>query len=214
MVLVLAQACASPSVFRREASDPEKRLRLLERDFLSFTQRPLDISIGDFSSEPDARLAGLDPWISELESLRLRYLQIAAHDHSESHRLIAMLRIAELHLDLGARIRRIPYPETWPDSDLQRFDAALSRAALPLEIVGIGVLEQVVDYSARVPPALGDAAGYVDRCEMYLVLHRGNGERLGAAHLATLTRELSRKSAYPAPKTLLEAGRIGKRASR
>lgn len=210
----IALACATPSASHRERSDPERRLRILERDFLAFTQRPLDVFVGASATELDAGLSGLDPWVSELESLRLRYLQIAGEGSTEPHRLIALLRIAEMHLDLGARIRRIPYPDAWPPSDFRKFDDTLSREALPLEIVGISVLEQVVDYAARIPPSVGEAANYVARCELYLMLHREADGRLDTEHLATLTRELLRKNEYPAPKTLLEAGRIGNRASR
>lgn len=211
----LLLACATPTSSFAPDPDHERRVLLLERDFLAFTRRNLNATPASLSGAV-GRIAvlELDPWLSELESLRLRYLQIAADSVSERHRLLALVRIAELHLDLGARVRRIPYPVGATQTERILFDEELSRVALPLEIVGLSVLQQVTDYAVRVPPRVEESRQLVARCELYLALHREHGARMDAAHLATLSRELTQRNVFPAPKTLLEVGRIGQRAAR
>jgi hypothetical protein len=171
------------------------RDKVLEREFLAFTTRtvPSELAIEDE--------------LAQLEALRVRYLDALTAAETDLDRLFSLVRIAELHLDLGARIRRVPYPPALDDAQKHAFDDDLSRRALPLEAVGRGVLQQAVDYADR-----RDLDGrFVRRARLYLTLHEG--KPLQSEDVVALRRELS-GGPYAAPRRLLEAGRIGQRAAR
>ncbi|HEY4222431.1 MAG TPA: hypothetical protein VGO62_13845, partial [Myxococcota bacterium] len=142
-----------------------------------------------------------------LEALRLDYLDVLARAPQPRDRLLVLLRIAELHLDLGARIRRVPYPAGASDADKQTFDAMLSQDALPLEAVGRGVLAQAVDFA----DTRGLDGRFVHRARLYQSLE--SGAPLDKDEIAWLSHELVDRT-FGAPRTLLEAGRIGQRAAR
>lgn len=173
----------------------QRRLLVLERDFAAFVARPL------------AGPEDIEDETASLEALRLDYLDVLSRAEHPRDRLLCLLRIAELHLDLGARIRRVPYPPGATEGEMRAFDEALSQDALPLEAVGRGVLAQAVDY-AETHHLDGR---FVRRARLYRSLH--GGETLDADELAWLRRELVDRS-FGAPRTLLEAGRIGQRAAR
>lgn len=186
----LGCATAAPA---RELS--QRRILVLERDFSSFTSRQLQ-----------AR-EDVEDQTAALESLRLEYLDVLTRAEHPRDRLLCLVRIAELHLDLGARVRRLPYPSGAGDDEKARFDEALSQDALPLEAVGRGVLAQALDYA----DAHGLDGRFVRRARLYRTLHAG--DTLVAEELKWLRRELADRT-FGAPRTLLEAGRVGQRAAR
>lgn len=185
--------CAT--VDRREQALSSRRLLLLERDFSSFVAAPL------------ATWQDVETETAALERLRLQYLDVLAKADSARDRMVCLVRIAELHLDLGARVRRLPYPRGALRSERAAFDERLSQEALPLEAVGRGVLAQAIDYA----DTHGLDGRFVRRARLYRSLH--GGAPLAAEELAWLRSELRDRS-FGAPRTLLEAGRVGQRAAR
>jgi hypothetical protein len=192
-----ALGCATTADPPAGAPDPlsQRRLLVLERDFAHFTGQRLDAR-DDIEEQTAA-----------LESLRLQYLDVLARAAQPRDRLLCLVRIAELHLDLGARVRRLPYAPAASDDEKARFDESLSQDALPLEAVGRGVLAQALDYA----DAHGLDGRFVRRARLYRSLHAGSP--LSAAEIQWLRRELADRS-FGAPRTLLEAGRVGQRAAR
>jgi hypothetical protein len=172
-----------------------RRLLVLERDFAAFTSRPL------------RSIDGIEPATAALEALRLDYVDTLSRAESPRDRLLCLVRIAELHLDLSARIRRIPYPRGTSEVERRAFDDVLSQEALPLEAIGRGVLAQAIDYA----DTHGVDGRFVHRARVYRALHAG--EILDRDELRWLRRELADRT-FGAPRTLLEAGRIGQRAAR
>ena len=186
-----------------------RRLRALERSFHAFTATRL------------RDLDDVEAATAALEQLRMDYLDVLAPvgdardvaPVDERDQLLALLRLAELHLDLGARIRRVPYPVGSDEAHKRQFDVRLSALALPLEAIGQGVLEQIMQRADR-----ADVDGrFVHRARLYLHLHalsdRGVDGHLDADDVATLQRELLAQT-FRAPRSLLEAGRVGQRAAR
>jgi hypothetical protein len=185
-------ACATPRP--THAHHDARRLRALERQFHAFVAVPL-------RSESD-----VEPAIAALEALRLDYVDALTAAATERERLQALVRLAELHLDLSARIRRVPYP----DEDAATFDARLSSWALPLEATGTSVLQQVVSRAVEVGAALNDDR-FVKRARLYLHLHTST--HLTNDDIDVLRDELVAVD-FRAPRSLLDAGRIGQRAAR
>lgn len=186
--LTLACASSTQAVARHDT----RRLRALERQFHAFVATPL-------RQESDVETA-----IAALEALRLDYVDALAAAGSERERVQALVRLAELHLDLSARIRRVPYPDT---SSRGAFDARLSSWALPLEATGISVLQQVAE---QVDVAESNDR-FVKRARLYLHLHTST--HLTADDVEVLRSELV-ASDFRAPRSLLDTGRIGQRAAR
>lgn len=191
-IMAVLGGCASAPP-TRELS--QRRILVLERDFAVFTARGLQ-----------AR-EDVEDQTAALESLRLEYLDVLARAAHPRDRLLCLMRIAELHLDLGARVRRLPYPAGATNDEKARFDEALSQDALPLEAVGRGVLAQALDYA----DAHGLDGRFVRRARLYRSLHAG--DPLVAEEIKWLRSELADRS-FGAPRTLLEAGRVGQRAAR
>lgn len=173
----------------------QRRLRVLERDFHAFVAvRP-------------RTAAEVERQVAALESLRLEYLDVLSHAAEAGDRVLCLVRLAELHLDLGARVRRVPYPAGASHPAQRDFDDVLSQEALPLEAVGRGILTQAL-VEAR---AHGLDSRFTRRARLYLALHAG--APMPTAELAWLGRELTDRS-WAAPRTLLETGRVGQRAAR
>jgi hypothetical protein len=172
-----------------------RRLLVLEEPFHSFVSTPL------------ATLEDVEVATARLEGLRLRYLDAVSLEQHSDGQLWALVRIGELHLDLSARVRRLPYPAGLSPDEQRRFDNRLSQRALPLEAVGTGVLEQVVARAARE----GNDERAARRARLYLRLH--GGQPLAPDDIALLQSELVAPT-FRAPRSLLEAGRIGQRAAR
>lgn len=193
--LALTGCASAPTATPQHDPLSQRRLLVLERDFLSFTARPLRAR-----EDVEAQTAAL-------EALRLDYLDVLSRAAHPRDRLLCLVRIAELHLDLGARVRRLPYPAGVSDEEKVRFDEALSQDALPLEAVGRGVLAQALDYADQ----HGLDGRFVRRARLYRALHQGDA--LSSTELKWLRRELADRS-FGAPRTLLEAGRVGQRAAR
>ncbi len=192
-LVVAAAGCATVSSAPDALS--QRRLLVLERDFASFAAQPL--------KTPE----DIEQQTAALEALRLDYLDALGKTAAPRDRLLCLLRIAELHLDLGARIRRVPYPAGATDADKRAFDEMLSQDALPLEAVGRGVLAQAIDYA----DTHGLDGRFVRRARLYRALAAGRS--LDSEQIAWLQRELVDRT-FGAPRTLLEAGRIGQRAAR
>jgi len=200
-VTAALSGCTHAPVAHRDA----RRLRVLETAFHETVSSPL-------SSTDD-----IESHIARLEALRLEYLDALSSTSHERDRLLALLRLAELHLDASARIRRVPYPRVSPGSTMaasksspptsSAFDKQLSARALPLEATGLSLLEQIVQR--------GDDAGvdgrFVRRARLYLRLH--TDARLEEEDIAVLRAELV-ATTYRAPRSLLDTGRIGQRAAR
>lgn len=213
-LLALAAAlagCATPSSTRGgDERLAERRLLVLEEEFADFTSRRLHVSDDGEPLGGEEMFAEVNREIARLEGLRLRYLVLLGPNASDRQRVVAMVRIAELHFDLGARIRRLPYPSSLTPAELRAYDERLARLAAPLEAVGRGVLEQVIDYADR----RGFDGRFVRRARLYAALHGEPPRRLDDEELRALHHELSRPAPYGAPRRLLETGRVGQRASR
>jgi hypothetical protein len=192
LVLLVGVGCATPTA---SSARDARRLRALEPGFAAFVSVRLGV------------VDDIEPVVARLEELRLEYLDALSASTTEKERLLALLRIAEAHLDVSARIRRIPYPAGLSTSARGAFDATLSARALPLEATGLSLLHQLV--------RRGDEAGidgrFVQRARLYLRLH--GDAHLADADLEALRLELT-ASSFRAPRTLLDAGRIGQRAAR
>lgn len=184
-----AHAPAAPSALT------VRRLAVLEQDLRTFTGTRLT-SVDDVERE-----------LGVLEELRLAYLDTLAVEVAPRDRVLCLLRIAELHLDLSARVRRVPYPIGAGEEERRAFDDLLSQQALPLEAVGRGVLAQAVDEAE----AKGVDDRFARRARLYQRIHAGHS--LDRADLVLLKSELAART-FMAPRTLLEAGRIGQRAAR
>lgn len=195
VVTAVAAAAGCAHVDAQADRLSQRRILVLERDFSAFIAEPLD--------DVDA----IERQTASLEALRLEYLDVLSRSDAPRDRLLCLLRIAELHLDLSARIRRVPYPPGISDVEKKAFDEQLSQDALPLEAVGRGVLAQAVDYA----DTHGLDGRFVHRARLYQTLR--TGEPLDADELQWLRQELVAKS-FLAPRSLLEAGRVGQRAAR
>jgi hypothetical protein len=196
---VVVGACATPTDGAAQARRDGRRLRALERSFHGFVSHKLK------------DLDDVEAATAQLEQLRLDYVDALAEPSSaERDRLLALLRLAELHLDLSARIRRVPYPANLDARQQRQFDVRLSALALPLEATGQGILEQIVQRADR-----GGVDGrFVHRARLYLHLHAHQGDVvLDDADVAVLQSELV-ATTFRAPRSLLEAGRVGQRAAR
>ncbi len=190
------------------ADTTERRLLVLESEFADFVAARLDRDEDGSRAAPLKMLAAVELQTARLESLRLRYLDVIEEASTHRQRLIAMVRIAELHLDLASRVRRLPYPADLDRSQRGAWDDDLSRRALPLEAVGLGVLEQVNEYADH----RSLDGRFIRRARVYLALHASR--RLGDEELAALRLELAARGPFgPAPR-LLSAGRVGQRAAR
>lgn len=193
LVVILALlGCATPIPLRDLS---QRRILVLERDFAAFTARPL------------LKREEVEQQMAALESLRLEYLEVLARAEQPRDRLLCLVRIAELHLDLSARVRRVPYPAAASEDEKARFDESLSQDALPLEAVGHGVLAQALDYA----DAHRLDGRFVRRARLYRSLHAGAS--LAPEEIKWLRSELSDRT-LGAPRRLLEAGRVGQRAAR
>lgn len=208
LAIPLASGCAHAPSAELSAQRAERRLLVLEEEFSEFIARDLARSEDGARLDPDEAIHELDQHIARLQALRLRYLDLVGEGSSDRQRVVAMVRIAELHLDLGARVRRLPYPADATVEQMVAFDERLGRIATPLEAVGYGVLRQVDDYADR----RRFDGRFVRRAHLYLALHQDGS--LHRRELVTLRAELARSAPYGAPRRLLEAGRVGQRASR
>jgi len=186
-----------------------RHLLLLERDFAAFTAKRLDVDDDGRALDSAGALDRADRALASLERLRLRYLDLLRDDVEAKTRVTALVRLGELHLDLGARVRRLPYPTDSTREEKLAFDARLSRRALPLEATGLGVLEQALHMAAHA----GLEGRMVTRARLYLALHRDRAQ-LDDKLVRALGDELHGGRTFPAPRRLLEGGRIGQRAAR
>lgn len=196
-VVDVGVGCATPQASQEQRDT--RRLRALERSFHAFTATKLK----DFDDVETAT--------TQLEQLRMDYLDALSDTSSaEKDQLLALLRLAELHLDLGARVRRVPYPAHLDERQQRQFDVRLSALALPLEATGQGILEQIVQRADRD----GVDGRFVHRARLYLHLHAHKGDvLLDDDDVAVLRQELVAQT-FRAPRSLLEAGRVGQRAAR
>jgi len=208
LVAALGASCAH-DVARTSTPDAARHLLVLERDFARFTGTALDHDDDGRALDAEAALLRTDRALADLERLRLRYLDLLRDDVSAETRVKALVRLGELHLDLGARVRRLPYPTEVARSEKVAFDARLSRQALPLEATGLGML----DHALVLAKKEGVTGRMVARAQLYLALHRDRAP-LDDAQVATLETELLSGRTFPAPRRLLEGGRIGQRAAR
>ncbi len=190
-------ACVTTATTTTAAQD-HRRLLGLERAFFAFANTRL------------RSLDDVEAATAVLEDLRLDYVDVLSGPQAaERDRLLALLRLAELHLDLAARIRRVPYVDGADDDAKRRFDIALSGLALPLEATGLGMLDQLVARAAR-----GGVEGrFVARARLYQRLHAHSATALDDGDRAALGGELVAQT-FRAPRSLLEAGRLGQRAAR
>jgi hypothetical protein len=211
MILILSVGCIHSGSLPPNAGTVEKQLLLLEQDFAQFVAAKLSYAGAASGENQSSILASCESEVRKLESLRLRYLDLVAVSRSHRHRVTAMTRIAELHLDFGARIRRIAYPDSLQSTvELDLFEKKLASAALPYEAIGLGILRQIDDFATR-----RQLSGrMVQRAQLYLALHDSSSSVLMPSHFVTLRHELSTGGPFRAPRRLLETGRIGRRAER
>lgn len=196
--LVVSDGLGCATAAPTQSSKDIRRLLSLERSFYGFVA----VKLQDLQQVEEAT--------ARLEELRLDYLHALSEPSSgERDRLWAMLRLAELHLDLAARIRRVPYGSGDPFTRAD-FDATLSQRALPQEATGQGILRQILQRAER----SGVYGRFVARARLYLHLHPQEGATaLSATDIGVLQQELV-ASTFRAPRSLLEAGRVGQRAAR
>lgn len=183
---------------------------MLEHEFARFVGHRLDVSADGVPLRGESALVELDRAERWLETLRLRYVRLLVGAPTLEIRHLVLLRLAELHLDLAARIRRIPTAEDRDDGELQRWSLRLAQRAAPLEGIGFGMLDQIAQLPAGVP----SVERFRARAHLYAVLHSEVDGTLGPAEVATLRQELTRDGLYPAPRRLLEGHQVGRRAAR
>lgn len=208
LVALLGLGCAHPSS-SSQAAPHARHLLNLERDFAVFTGERLDVDDDGRPLDSAGALSKADRALASLEQLRVRYLDLLRDDVEPKTRVTALVRLGELHLDLGARVRRLPYPTEASRDEKLRFDARLSRLALPLEATGLGVLDQALHMAAQTRVE----GRMVDRARIYIALHRDRTP-LDDTLVRALGEELHGAHTFPAPRRLLEGGRIGQRAAR
>ncbi|MBM4283154.1 MAG: hypothetical protein FJ137_21205 [Deltaproteobacteria bacterium] len=170
----------------------------------------LDASFVAFTSARLTDLEAVEQAVARLEAIRLDWLDVVGRadgPRASRDRLLALLRLAELHLDLAARVRRVPYPVGTDDAGRGAFDAELSRIALPLEATGQGMLAQALARAARD----GVDGRFVRRARLYQRLH--GGRPIDDDDVRALHDELA-ATTFRAPATLLQVDRVGQRASR
>ena len=212
LVVLLLSACVHQTQTSQK-SDAQSLARLdsYELSFASFISS--DLNVDEVGQRRDPMVA-IDQEHAKLQGLRLRYLRLLSANASPEVRAKTMMRIAELHLDLAARIRKASYPPELNLEERQLFEAQLSRVAAPLEATGAGVLQQMQSDLTLTQKN----ARFLERSSLYLSLHsldEGAQKRLGAIQRAILQRELdSRAMPYAAPSRLLSRGRIGSRSAR
>ncbi len=208
MSLVWLGACASTPDHAGNARAAKHKVLVLEDRFSRFVSAPLD------RDEDGAPLAERDVFVrieeatNRLQGLRLSYLDVVQDADRPQERVLALVRLGELHLDLASRIRRVPYPRDASATERAAFDRALSRRAVALEATGLGVLTQLVHYAGR----MSYEDRFVRRARAYLALH--SGDRLDENMVATVRQELLQATMFPAPRRLLEPMRVGQRAAR
>jgi hypothetical protein len=206
---LLGSACAHRSVSQELTSaELDERVLHLEDEFARFTAVDLSVDDAGVPRAAEDAVAALERSVAELQRLRLRYLALVDRGADERQTTLILLRIAELHLDLAARGRRLPYPVEATEPEQRSFDARLGRIVSPLEAAGFGVLEQI----ARYHDDRGSLTTTVRRARLYLALHRDAA--IDDQSAAQLRLELRGVGAFDAPRRLLEAGRLGRRASR
>ena len=211
LIVAVLSGCAHQTHKGGQKASVERQLLLLEADFVRFTTAQLTLNLTGTDPASVIVLRACESDVKALEALRARYLTVVSKAVTHEQRLLAMIRLAELHLDFGARLRRVAYPvSTVTDSQRALFDQKLSNAALPYEAVGLGILNQIVRYSAE-----RSLSGRMSRrADMYIALHTELGASLEPRHIQTLREELSAKGPYRSPRRLLETGRIGQWAAR
>ena len=203
--------CVHDSKRTSRKTSTERQLLLLEADFVRFTSTEIKMRKYQGNFKVLSVLNACENDVKNLESLRARYLALVGKAVTDQQRLLAMIRLAELHLDFGARLRRVDYPQaTLTDAQRNRFDQKLSNAALPYEAVGLGILNQIIDYSTE----RNLSGRMTKRAHMYAALHGAPGGQLTRQHISTLKIELTAKGPYRSPRRLLETGRIGRWAAR
>ncbi|MFZ9886732.1 MAG: hypothetical protein ACO3JL_04440 [Myxococcota bacterium] len=210
-LVVAASSTQTPAVAAPGVSTTAYRaILVLEEDFARFIAHRLDLSADGLPLRGEAAFVEVERAERTLEHLRLRYVALLTGDPNEEIRHLVLLRLAELHLDLGARIRRIPAPQSDVEGEGQRWAKRLTQRAVPLEGVGVGMLEQI----ARLPEGTASVQRFRNRAQLYAVLHAAEDGVLGPAQVATLRLELARDATYPAPRRLLEVRQVGRRAAR
>ena len=214
VLVVFSAGCAHESARttpeNRDTDTVERKLLVLEGDFARFVGTRLDRGDDGERLTGPLALRVVEREQRRLESLRLAYLDAVKPGAAPRQRMIAMVRIGELHLDLSARIRRVPYGAGMDAAARAAFDDLLSRRALPLEATGLGVLGQAVSYAERT----GEDGPFAARARIYLALHDGTAVHVVDDEVGLLRRELSAVGPYRAPRRLLEVGRVGQRAAR
>lgn len=210
LVAPAAAGGARPLAVSAAHASPDRVVLSLEHDFARFVGHRLDVSVDGTSLRGESALVEIDRAERWLERLRLRYIRLLAGDRTPELRHLVLLRLAELHLDLAARVRRVPAAEGSDDVELQRWTRRLAQRAVPLEGIGLGMLDQI----ARLPAGASSVARFRARARLYTLLHGGDEAPLGPAEVATLRQELARDGLYPAPRRLLEGRQVGRRAAR
>ena len=206
---LVAPGCAAVRAARPPPS-AQQTLWVLEHDFQRFIATDLRRGPGGRPLSAEEARVQLDAQVAVLEALRMRYLDVLERTEEPRLQVLAMVRMAELHLDLGARIRRLPYPREATEPELRAYDQRLSQLAAPYEAVGRGLLAQVLDLSAREAVR----GRLVERARLYMALHEAGRPRLSSQERAALLRELGSTEPFAAPRSLLDAGRVGLRAAR
>jgi|GEM_PF-1107508 len=215
---VLAGGCQHATSTQRSRATAQQRVQHLESSFQKF----ISVRFDDDNRRLRSVQGAYEVERKKLERLRMRYLDVVRDARDERVQLLAMMRVAEMHLDLAARVRRIPYPST--SSDKGAFDDQLSRWALPLEAVGMGILHQMAPTSAvatrpssstpkRTLHALPTARDLRQRATLYLAMHEERrplttGERNDVRAIA------AQRSRFAPPSRLVGVGRLGQRSAR
>lgn len=210
LVALATVGAARPLAVSAAPASPDRVILSLEHDFARFVGHRLDVSLDDVPMRGESALVEVDRAERWLERLRLRYISLLVGDRTLEIRHLVLLRLAELHLDLAARVRRIPAAEGLDDVEQQRWSQRLVQRAVPLEGIGLGMLDQI----ARLPAGASSVERFRARAHLYTVLHGGDGSPLGPTEVATLRQELVRDGMFPAPRRLLEGRQVGRRAAR
>ncbi len=176
----------------------------LEPGFQDFVNTEIQVS------SPAASLDGLEQQIDHLVRLRDDYLGVILAYPRNGYSALALVRVAELHLDLAARARALPPPEDATADNARAFYEITEVYAVPLEEAGLMLLRQVERASFHQVMA----EPWVERAQLYLLLHDPQLGPRDHRRTASLRRRALADPRFGPPRRLLDTGKLLPRAAR
>ncbi|MFH1811242.1 MAG: hypothetical protein ABIJ09_21060 [Pseudomonadota bacterium] len=176
----------------------------LEPHFQAFIGTPI------VARSPARCLDNLENEMLRMVDLRDRYLEVLLTHPRNAYSALALVRVAELHLDLAARARALPAPLDASADEATAFYEITEVYAVPLERAGLSLIEQVDKLGFYEPLA----APWVDRARLYLALHAAADHPSHVRVVRALKRRVALEPRFAPPSTLLDGDRLAPRAAR